>query len=187
MVATAAAAPMTMVASSAETERWIAPSNIRLPLLRASRVEQRLALEQVRCRLVVGRRCRRKERERPCPTAGASLTLPAGVVRDRRNLRRREFGWTLTDGAESFFMGGGRRRYDDGKIQNIYIPKDEAKMKLYTVRISRSLGRTLLDYRRGRHAVERAGLISGTRSSPGRAASRLPKRMPAPTACRCAG
>ena len=29
-------------------------------------------------------------------------------------------------------MGGGRRRYDDGKIQNIYIPKDEAKMKLYT-------------------------------------------------------
>ena len=38
-----------------------------------------------------------------------------------------------TDGkAESFFMGGGRRRYDDGKIQNIYIPKDEAKMKLYT-------------------------------------------------------
>ena len=44
-----------------------------------------------------------------------------------------KFGWTLTDGkAESFFMGGGRRRYDDGKIQNIYIPKDEAKMKLYT-------------------------------------------------------
>lgn len=44
-----------------------------------------------------------------------------------------KFGWTLTDGkAESFFMGGGRRRYDNGKIQNIYIPKDEAKMMLYT-------------------------------------------------------
>ena len=44
-----------------------------------------------------------------------------------------KFGWTLTDGkAESFFLGGGRRRYDDGKIQNFYIPKDEAKMKLYT-------------------------------------------------------
>ncbi len=72
-----------------------------------------------------------------------------------------KFGWTLTDGkAESFFMGGGRRRYDDGKIQNIYIPKDEAKMKLYTrADIAQPLGGTLLDYRRGRHAVERASFL----------------------------
>ena len=34
-----------------------------------------------------------------------------------------EFGWTLTDGnAESFFIGAGRRRYDNGKILNIYNP-----------------------------------------------------------------
>ena len=61
-----------------------------------------------------------------------------------------KFGWTLTDGkAESFFMGGGRRRYDDGKIQNIYIPCGYRA----------ALGGTLLDYRRGRRAVERASFL----------------------------
>lgn len=34
-----------------------------------------------------------------------------------------KYGWTLTDGsAESFFIGAGRRRYDNGKILNIYNP-----------------------------------------------------------------
>ena len=34
-----------------------------------------------------------------------------------------KFGWTLTDGtSQSFFVGAGRRRYDNGTILNIYNP-----------------------------------------------------------------
>ena len=34
-----------------------------------------------------------------------------------------KYAWTLgKDGAESLFFGAGRRRYDDSKVQNIYIP-----------------------------------------------------------------
>ena len=33
-----------------------------------------------------------------------------------------KYGWTLTDGnAESFFIGAGRRRYDNGKILNLSL------------------------------------------------------------------
>lgn len=39
-----------------------------------------------------------------------------------------KYGWTLTDGsAESFFVGAGRRRYDNGKILNIYNPLPEVR------------------------------------------------------------
>lgn len=97
-----------------------------------------------------------------------------------------KFGWTLTDGkAESFFMGGGRRRYDDGKIQNIYIPKDEAKMKLYTrADIAQPWEGLYWTTAVNGHAVARASFL--VREAHRTAASRLPKRMPAPTACRCA-
>ena len=44
-----------------------------------------------------------------------------------------KYGWTLSDGAaESLFIGAGRRRYDNGKILNVYIPKDETMQKAYT-------------------------------------------------------
>lgn len=42
-----------------------------------------------------------------------------------------KYGWTLYDPSNIFsslFMGAGRRRYDNGKIQNVYIPRDEKMM-----------------------------------------------------------
>ena len=34
-----------------------------------------------------------------------------------------KYGWTLSSGAaESFFIGAGRRRYDNATILNIYMP-----------------------------------------------------------------
>lgn len=39
-----------------------------------------------------------------------------------------KYGWTLTDGAsQSLFMGAGRRRYTDGKFQNIYVNPDDER------------------------------------------------------------
>lgn len=39
-----------------------------------------------------------------------------------------KYGWMLSDGsAEAFFMGGGRRRYDNASIQNIYIPQPTSR------------------------------------------------------------
>ena len=61
-----------------------------------------------------------------------------------------KYGWTLTDGnAESFFIGAGRRRYDNGKILNIYNPLPEGAFRRHG---GATLGRPLLDDRRVPHA-----------------------------------
>ena len=98
-----------------------------------------------------------------------------------------KYGWTLTDGnAESFFIGAGRRRYDNGKILNIYNPLPISNRcprcvptpwrrnpgKAFT-------GRPPCPARRLRHS------ISGSRNSTPRPASKIRCPMPAPTAFRC--
>lgn len=63
----------------------------------------------------------------PCPYGWR--VAPSGAFADLRIVGtpavgdEAKYGWTLTDGsAESFFLGAGRRRYDNGKILNIYNP-----------------------------------------------------------------
>lgn len=63
----------------------------------------------------------------PCPYGWR--VAPSGAFADLRIVGtpavgdEAKYGWTLTDGnAESFFIGAGRRRYDNGKILNIYNP-----------------------------------------------------------------
>lgn len=73
----------------------------------------------------------------PCPygwrIAPAAAFANLQIVDTPAEGDEAKYGWTLTDGkAESFFMGGGRRRYDNGKIQNLYIPKVAASAKLDT-------------------------------------------------------
>lgn len=42
-----------------------------------------------------------------------------------------KYGWTLTDGtASSLFIGAGRRRYDNGKIFNIYNPLPASRVAM---------------------------------------------------------
>lgn len=72
----------------------------------------------------------------PCPygwRVAPSAALPGLRSSELRRGRRGEIRLDADRRKSRIVLhGGGRRRYDDGKIQNIYIPKDEAKMKLYT-------------------------------------------------------
>ena len=60
-----------------------------------------------------------------------------------------KFGWTLTDGtSQSFFVGAGRRRYDNGTILNIYNPVPAEAQSRNTATEAPAVGGPLLDFRR---------------------------------------
>lgn len=92
-----------------------------------------------------------------------------------------KYGWTLTDGnAESFFIGAGRRRYDNGKILNIYNPLPKVRSDAMEAQPWEGLyWTTAVSRTRLRHS------ISGSRNSTPRPASKIRCPMPAPTAFRC--
>lgn len=71
-----------------------------------------------------------KTKDDPCPSgwrvAPAAAFSGLSIVEDLMadyTVYENKFGWTLTDGtAESLYIAGGRRRYDNGTILNVYNP-----------------------------------------------------------------
>ena len=121
----------------------------------------------------------------PCPYGWR--VAPSGAFADLRIVGtpavgdEANYGWTLTDGsAESFFLGAGRRRYDNGKILNIYNPLPKVRSDAMEAQPGKAFtGRPPCPARRLRHS------ISGSRNSTPRPASMIRRPMPVPTAFRC--
>lgn len=68
----------------------------------------------------------------PCPhgwrVAPAAAFENLSIVNTPAEGDEEKFGWTLSDGSlDSFFIGAGRRRYDNGTISNIYNPLPPAR------------------------------------------------------------